>query len=61
MAAPMIKPSHEGREHRRVGVPAGKKISAAKLMDALKKDKREHNVRGEREDVFAMNFGHKRG
>lgn len=31
-----IKPSHEGKLHKELGVPKGKKIPASKLHDALK-------------------------
>lgn len=32
----MIKPSHKGLLHKKLGVPQGKKIPAAKLDKALK-------------------------
>lgn len=32
---PMIAPSHKGRLHRALGVPAGQKISDASLQAAL--------------------------
>jgi hypothetical protein len=54
-SAPHIDPSHRGLEHRRLGVPEGKKISVADLMGAKRRDKKSGNVKGEREDQFAIN------
>jgi hypothetical protein len=34
MAAPHIKPSHQGRLHRNLGVPQGQRIPAATLEAA---------------------------
>lgn len=56
--ASLIKPSHRGLEHERLGVPKGEKIGVGALMKAKKRDKASGNVKGEREDVFALNFGH---
>lgn len=53
--APHIAESHKGLEHKRLGVSSGKKISISKLMAAKSRDKKSGNVKGEREDQFAIN------
>lgn len=50
-----IKPSPRGLEHERLGVPKGKKIGLSALMSAKARDKKSGNVKGERQDTFALN------
>lgn len=55
-----IKPSHEGRLHEALGVPAGQKIPAAKLAAA----KKSTNPQIRKEATFAENakgFSHSSG
>ncbi len=57
---PMIKPSHRGLLHEALHIAKGKKIPGSKLKSALKTAKKTHNVKEEREIVFAENFGKKK-
>lgn len=50
-----IQKSHEGLLHDEMGIPRGKNITIGALMAKKKKDKKEHNIPGERRDVFALN------
>jgi len=52
---PMIKPSHKGLLHKKLGVPQGEKIPAAKLAAA----KNSKSAAERKEATFAENFGHK--
>lgn len=54
---PMIKPSHRGLLHKKLGVPQGKKIGPAKLAAAKAKAKKTHNTKLMKEVTFAQNFG----
>ena len=56
---PMIKPSHKGLLHKKMGVPQGKKIGAKALAKEKKVAKRTHNTKLMKEVTFAQNFGHK--
>jgi hypothetical protein len=56
-----IKAKNKGALHRDMGVPQGEKIPKSKIRAKLRHDKAEHNVKGERRDVFALNFGHADG
>lgn len=56
-----IKAKNEGSLHRDMGVPQGKKIPRSAIRAKLARDKAHHNVRGERKDIFALNFGKKKG
>jgi hypothetical protein len=40
-----------------MGIPQGQKIPRGKIHAKLAHDKAEHNVKGERRDQFALNFG----
>jgi len=51
----MIKPSHRGLLHKKLGVPEGKKIPEAKIEKA--KESKSPALR--KEATFAENFGHK--
>lgn len=53
----LIKPSHKGLLHKRLGVPQGQKIPKSKIRADLAKAKRTGNVSAERQDLFALNFG----
>jgi hypothetical protein len=55
--SPMIKPSHRGLLHERLGIPEGKKISVATLMRAKGRDKARGDGAAVKQDVFALNFG----
>ena len=57
MAAPMIKPSHKGLLHKKLGVPQGEKIPEAKIAKA----KHSKSPALRKEATFAQNFGHKKG
>lgn len=57
MAGPMIKPSHKGLLHKKLGVPQGEKIPEKKLEKA----KRSSSPSERKEATFAENFGHKGG
>lgn len=50
---PLIKPSHRGLLHRRLGVPEGQKIPASKIQGALHSS--DPSLR--RQANFARNFG----
>lgn len=52
---PMIKPSHKGLLHKKLGVPQGEKIPAKKLEQA----KHSKSPAERKEATFAENFGHK--
>lgn len=49
-----IKPSHRGLLHKKLGVPQGEKIPAAKLAAA----KHSSSASERKEATFAENFGH---
>lgn len=51
----MIKPSHRGLLHKKLHVPQGQKIPAAKIEAA----KHSPSPALRKEAVFAQNFGHK--
>jgi hypothetical protein len=53
MSKPMIKPSRRGLLHKKLGVPQGEKIPAAKLAAA----KKSSSPSLRKEAVFAENFG----
>ena len=55
-SAPMIKPSHKGLLHEKLGVPQGEKIPMAKV------EKAAHSASPalRKEAVFDENFGHKK-
>ncbi len=53
----MIKPSRRGLLHKKLGVPADKKIPASKLAAADARAKRTGNTKLEKEVTFAKNFG----
>lgn len=55
--ASMIKPSHRGLLHEKMGIPKDKKITAGELMAEKSKAKRTHNTALMREVTFAQNFG----
>jgi hypothetical protein len=55
MAVPMIKPSHRGLLHKKLGVPQDEKIPEAKIAAA----KRSKSPALRKEATFAQNFGHK--
>jgi hypothetical protein len=55
-SAPMIKPSHKGLLHEKLGVPQGQKIPQAKLDQAL----HSKSASERKEANFAENFGHKK-
>jgi hypothetical protein len=50
-----IKPSHRGLLHSEMHVPQDHEISLGSLMKKKARDKREHNIAGEKRDVFAIN------
>jgi hypothetical protein len=50
-----IKPENKGKLHRAMGVKPGQKIPLSALMAKKARDQRNGNVRGEREDTFAIN------
>ncbi len=55
MAKPIrIKPSRRGLLHKKLGVPLGTKIPAAKIAKA----KKSSSPALRKEAVFAQNFGH---
>lgn len=49
-----IKPSHEGRLHKKLGVPEGEKISESRLESA----KHSSNPATRKQATFAMNAKH---
>lgn len=51
-----IKPSHKGLLHKKLGVPQGKKIPAAKVAAA----KKSSSPALRKEATFAQNFGGKK-
>lgn len=51
----LIKPSHRGLLHKKLGVPQGQKIPEAKIVAA--KESKSPALR--KEATFAQNFGHK--
>lgn len=55
---PMIQKPHEGRLHKRLGVPEGKKIPREKIEHDKARAEREHDTAAIKQDVFAENFGH---
>lgn len=55
----MIKPSHKGLLHKKMGIPTGKKIGTKKLAEEKTKAKKTGNKKLIKEVVFAQNFGHK--
>lgn len=54
MAKSLIKPSRRGLLHKKLGVPQGQKIPAAKITKALK----SKSPALRKEANFARNFGH---
>lgn len=56
----LIKPSHKGLLHEALGIAKDKKIPGARLKSVLGRAKKTHNVKLEKQVVFAENFGHKR-
>ena len=50
----LIKPSHRGLLHKKLGVPQGEKIPEAKIEKARK----SKSPALRKEAVFAENFGH---
>lgn len=57
----LIKPSHRGLLHKRMGVSPGKKIPKGRIRADLKKAERTGNVKDERQDEFALNMGKRKG
>jgi hypothetical protein len=51
----MIKPSHRGLLHKKLGIPQGERIPEAKIEAA----KRSPSPALRKEATFAENFGHK--
>jgi len=51
---PMIKPSHKGLLHKKLGVPLGEKSPQAKILKA----KQSKSPALRKEATFAENFGH---
>lgn len=49
----------KGALHKDMGIPQGQKIPRSAIRSKLARDKADHNVKGERRDVFALNFGKK--
>jgi hypothetical protein len=56
-----IKEKNKGALHRDMHVPQGRKIPKSAIRSKLAHDKATHNVKGEKRDVFALNFGHNAG
>lgn len=54
MAKSLIKPSHRGLLHKKLGVPEGEKIPAEKIEAAL----HSKSPALRKEANFARNFGH---
>jgi len=54
---PMIKPSHKGLLHKKMGIPQGKKIGAKALSKEKTKAKKTGNTKLMKEVTFAQNFG----
>lgn len=54
MKTPMIKPSHKGRLHEALGVPAGDKIAHGAIVKAAKSE----NPALRKEAQFALNASH---
>ncbi len=54
--ATMIKPSHRGLLHEKLGIPEGNKIPLGRLMAA----KKSKSPALRKEANFAVNFGHKK-
>lgn len=54
MSPIVIKPSHRGLLHRKLGIPQGQKIPLSKLMSA----RHSSSPSLRKEAVFAQNFGH---
>ena len=52
-----IKIKNPGALHRDMGIPQGKKIPRGAIRKKLARDKASGNVKGEKRDVFALNFG----
>ena len=61
MKSPMIKPSHKGLLHKKMGVKPGKKIGEKALATEKAKAKKTGDKKLMKEVVFAQNFGHKKG
>ncbi len=57
MAKGSIGPIDKGALHRRLGIAPGKKIPRGMIRADLRRAEKAHDVRDEKQDLFALNMG----